>query len=127
MINKFEYFRKIAIESIEEALKKHEMKDYLSIADNIDNFETLLDEKDIHQGSLLHITLEFLSGWSDSTAHDWLYYEPLKKDDWPRMAKIILSNLKENKEITDPNILSEFRFIPKLKISIIDKVRIFFS
>ncbi len=127
MANRSEYFRKLAIESIEEASKQHKLEECLSIGDNMDNFESLLDEEELKQGSSLHIALEFLSGWSDSAAHDWYHYEPLKKDDWPRMANIILSDLKANREISDPQIVSEFRYIPKPKISIITRIKSLFK
>ena len=127
VVKKSDYFRKLAIESIEEASKQHELEEYLSIGENMSNFEALLDEEELKQGSSLHIALEFLSGWSDSAAHDWYHYEPLKKDDWPRMANIILSDLKANREISDPQILSEFRYIPKPKISIINRIKSLFN
>ena len=127
MANVFEHFRKIAIYYFEDALKKHEAKDYLLIADNIDKFEALLDVKEIAQGSNLHLALEFLSCWGDSAAHDWYHYEPLKKEDWPRMGKIILNDLKANREISDPEILYEFYYVVEPEVSIITKIKTLFK
>ena len=122
MSRNFEYCRKLAIDLIEDSLKRHENNEFFAIGD-VDELAALLDEKDIEEGALLDITHEFLSGWGDSAAHYWNYYEPLKKDDWPRLAKIILSDLKANREITDPQIISQFHFIKEPRISIIARIK----
>ena len=83
-------------------------------------FFSMLNE--LEPKSLLFLTLEFWSGWSDSAVHNWNFYEPLGKSDWPRLAKVVLSDLKENREITNQEILSQFSVYPKSKSSWLSKL-----
>ena len=118
----YEESRKLAIEGIESALIAHEKQDFFSIGDELELLEIQIDKQEIPEGSLLLIAHEFLTGWSDSAAHDWYHWEPMKKDDWPRLAYVILKDLRANREVTDPELLSEFRFIAKPNASIVSKV-----
>ncbi len=118
----YETSRKLAITSIEKALVAHQSEEFLSIGNYLDEYEEILHEQDLEQGSLLVIAHEFLTGWSDCAAHDWHHWAPLKEKDWPRLAEIILQDLKKDQEVTDPELLSEFRFIVKPRISIVSKI-----
>jgi hypothetical protein len=122
VMSAYEESRKLAIVAIERALVAHEKQDFFSIGDELDELEIQLNEQDLTQGSLLLIAHEFLTGWSDSAAHDWYHWEPMKKDDWPRLAEVILQDLHANREITNPELLSEFRVITKPKTSIVAKI-----
>src|SRR4051812_27619184 len=42
------------------------------------------------QDPLLSLALTFWDSWADSAAHEWLYYDPIEAEDWPRMAATIL-------------------------------------
>lgn len=114
--------RLLAIVAIENALIIHEKQDFCSIGDVLDDLEIQLYKQELPEGSLLLIAHEFLTGWSDSAAHDWYHWDPMKKDDWPRLAEVILKDLYASQEVANPELLSEFRFITKPKISIISKV-----
>lgn len=118
----YEDSRKLAIEGIESALTAHENQDFFLIGDELELLEIQIDKQEIPEGSLLLIAYEFLTGWSDSAAHDWYDWEPMKKDDWPRLAYVILKDLRANREVTDPELISEFCFIGKPKESIVSKV-----
>lgn len=107
-INEYEKARVHAIESLEKALVAHENRDIFSIDDNLDEYDKLIPRDDIPANSLLFITLEFWSSWSDSAIHDWKYHEPLSKDDWPRLAKILIEDLKLNREVTNFELLTLF-------------------
>ena len=115
-MSKYEEARQLAINSLENALDAHKNNDLLSIENGFEKYEGLVSESNVPANSLLYLTLEFWAGWSDSAIHNWLFYEPLKKDDWPRLAVIILEALKENKEITNPVILESFRVKPKTSL-----------
>jgi len=122
VMSAYEESRKLAIVAIERALVAHEKQDFFSIGDELDELEIQLNDQELPEGSLLLIAHEFLTGWSDSAAHDWYYWEPMKKDDWPRLAEVILKDLYANLEVTDLELLSEFRIITKPKTSIVSKI-----
>ena len=123
-MSRYEQSRILAINSIEAALAAHENDDILLIAGDFDRFDLLIPREQISANSLLFLTLEFWSGWSDSAIHNWHFYEPLTKEDWPRLAKILLSDLRENNEVTNQEIISQFSVFPKTKgKSFLSKIR----
>ena len=60
----------------------------------------------------LHIALNFWDGWTDARNHEWLYYEPIRRDDWPRLARSIAAEIEANEDVTDCVVLSKFS-VPK--------------
>jgi hypothetical protein len=76
---------------------------------------TLYDETAAEASSLggisnrqVSIALTFMDSWGDSGGHEWLYYEGIGKDDWPRLAQEIIKALETGGEITNPLILEHF-------------------
>lgn len=114
-MSEFDEARKLAIRCLEKALIAHENDDVFSIEDGLEEYELLMHREEIKANSLLCLALEFWSGWSDSAVHDWNFYEPLSKEDWPRLAKILLSDLKANREVTNKEIISNFNVTSKQK------------
>ena len=112
-MSKYEAARKFAIDSIEKALVAHERGDDSSIENGLEEFQGLIPREELAPNSLLLLTEEFWCGWSSCAEHDWQFFEPLGKDDWPRLARILLDDLTSNREVTDSVLLSEFRVVPK--------------
>ncbi len=113
-----------AIQSLEEALKAHEKDDLLSIGDGFDEYDRLLPREGIENHSILYIALEFGASWSDSALHGWLFYEGMNKDDWPRLAKILIDDLKSGREVTSRELLEKFTYSysPSIKNGFIAKI-----
>lgn len=122
-MSKYDKAKNFAIVALENALEAHARNDLLSIENGLEEFEGLVSESEVISNSLLYLSLEFWSGWSDSAVHDWRFYEPLQEDDWPRLAVILLNDLKANREITNSDILLYFRVKPKnSKVSLLTKL-----
>lgn len=118
----YEESRKLVIEAIENALVLHEKQDFFSIGCELDELEIQLYKQELPEGSLLLVAHEFLTGWADSAAHDWYHWEPMKKDDWPRLANVLLSDLRANQQVTNSELLTEFRVINKPNASIVSRI-----
>jgi hypothetical protein len=58
----------------------------------------------------LFIALNFWDGWIDARNHDWKYYEGIRAEDWPQLAKRIVEDLKADREITDEVVRKHFDF-----------------
>ena len=54
------------------------------------------------------VALSFWDGWIDASNHEWKYYEPIQKDDWPRLVDEIARSLREDREVTNSVILKRF-------------------
>lgn len=63
----------------------------------------------------LIIAFEFWSGWIDSRNHDWLYYEGIKMDDWPRLARQIVDDLNADRETVEERITRHFDYRNRVK------------
>lgn len=55
-----------------------------------------------------------------------MFYEGIKEADWPELAKIIIADLKADREITNELILEHFFIKPKPK-SVFKRIASFFS
>jgi hypothetical protein len=49
----------------------------------------------------LFVALTFWDSWIDASNHEWRYYEPLKADDWPRLARSIAEDLRNDHDLKD--------------------------
>src|SRR5207249_10355862 len=58
----------------------------------------------------LEIALEFWDGWIDARNHDWLYYEGIQREDWPRLARGIVDDLRQDREISDQRVVQRFNW-----------------
>jgi hypothetical protein len=56
------------------------------------------------------LALAFWDGWIDARNHGWRYHEPIRREDWPVLARRIAGDLASGREITDtfPSLLREF-------------------
>lgn len=71
------------------------------------------DAASLEHDSRLSIALSFWEGWADSAEHNWLYYEGMGAQDWPRQARIIIEALERDQPITDAEILE--RWTPRFR------------
>ena len=61
-----------------------------------------LAEATTQGGSLeadLRAALGFLESWYDSSNHDWCFYEPLARDDWPRLGLELANDIEAERPI----------------------------
>ena len=56
----------------------------------------------------LFVALSFWDGWIDASNHEWKYYKPISKSDWPMLALEIAAALRENHEIVNPIVIEKF-------------------
>ncbi len=74
---------------LEKAIKYHNENSYEEFNNNFLEFETCIT---LGEGTdWLNFIYNFLDCWHDTFGHGWLYYEPLKKDDWVEIANKIIA------------------------------------
>ena len=101
------------IDHLSRDVALHVAGDYWHVGDNFDEFDKNLPRNDDPKFKKLYIVLNFWDGWQDSRNHDWHFYKGISKNDWPRLAEIIIQNVKEEKEITGEIILEHFDLKPR--------------
>ena len=66
-----------------------------------------------HYADAITFGLIFLDSWIDAAAHDWKYYEPIRREDWPRHARSVAAALRAGELVRDPFLLERFRPRPR--------------
>lgn len=109
----YEKARLHAMKGLFAANLAHENEEWLSVEEGLEQYEVLVSDSGAPTNTLLTFTLEFWSGWSDCAIHDWQFYQPLVKEDWPRLCSILQANLESNTEVTDDEIRKHFWVSPQ--------------
>ncbi len=112
-MNIYEEARLHAMKGLYAAKLAHENEKWLSIENDLEQYEVLVSDSGVLPNTLLTFTLEFWSGWSDCAIHDWRFYQPLVKEDWPQLCSILQANLESNTEVTDEKIRKHFLVSPR--------------
>lgn len=109
------------IEHLSRDVVLHVAGDYGHVGDNFNDFDANLPRNGDPKFKKLYIALNFWDGWLDARNHDWHFYKGISQNDWPKLAKMIIQNIEEEKEITSEIILAHFDLKPKE--SIISKLK----
>jgi hypothetical protein len=78
------------------------------IGDRFDFFDKNLPRCEDHKFRKIHVALNFWDGWRDARNHNWRYYKDISSEDWPNLAKIIIEDLKNERDITEEILLQHF-------------------
>lgn len=94
--------------ALERDIERHNTGQFDEIGSEYDQVEgDTLPFRDLASATY-HLAFSFWDGWVDASDHDWLYYDGIGRDDWPRLAQRIVAALREGTEISDPLLLRYF-------------------
>ncbi len=88
------------VQGLRAAITAHRANRLFDIGEGWDDAASLARDDD-----RLSLALSFWEGWADSAEHQWLYYEGMCADDWPRLAEVLIDSLEHNREIVDPKLV----------------------
>ena len=101
-----------------DALVKHLTQDatahdegrFHDIGGGYDNVAGSVPQRGGREWRDIYRALAFWDGWIDAKNHAWLYYEPIRREDWPVLARRIAGDLANGRKIIDPAppLLREF-------------------
>jgi hypothetical protein len=89
----------IIVRGLQAAIAAHDEHRIFNIGDGRDAAAALA-----HDDARLSVALNLWEGWSDSAAHNWLYYDGMKADDWPRLARLVIDAIEHDRPIDDPKL-----------------------
>ena len=101
----------LAAALIEDAVH-HEQERYAEIATKCDDVHSQLSSIMDPWDRRYSIAIDFWDGWGDARNHEWLYYEPIRREDWPRLARHIAAHLRRGEAASDPIVLEQFDLKP---------------
>lgn len=104
----YEEATKFVAENLLRDAEFHEAGHYQRVGENFDEYDAEIPRTDDPRFKKLHIALNFWDGWQDSRNHGWLFYKVIEKDDWPRLARIIIQSITAEQEITESILLEHF-------------------
>ena len=106
----YEYLRERFVVCLDAAVRAQESDDLQAIDAGFDQLDSELPRGAGPEFDKLHVALEFWDGWIDARNHNWMYYPGLAAGDWPRLARTIVQDLQQNREISDERVLERFDF-----------------
>ena len=94
--------------ALEREIQRHNAGKFDEIGSEYDQVE--MDTLPFRDGAsaMYHLAFSFWDGWVDASNHDWLYYDGISRDDWPRLAQRVVAALRNGTEISDPLLLRYF-------------------
>lgn len=95
---------------LDAAARAQESGDLPAIEADFDQLDSELPRGAGPEFDKLHVALKFWDGWIDARNHDWLYYSGIVAEDWPRLARTIVKDLQQDREISDERVLEHFDF-----------------
>ena len=104
--------KKYLIEQLTRDAENHRRGDVRKVGENFEVFDHNLPRNSGPEFNKLFIALNFWDGWQDARNHDWRVYKGISENDWPQLAKIIIQNIEEEKEIMNEIILQYFDLRP---------------
>lgn len=93
------------------------------ISDAFNAFDFKLTRAGGPEFEKIYVAFHLWEGWLDSSVHNWRFYEPIKARDWPRLARIIIDDLKADRDISDPIILSVFRLTAEDRAGCLERLK----
>ncbi len=106
----YEQAKSFLIEHLDQDVDHHTSGNFSRIGEQFDEFDTNLPRGAGPEFDKLHVALNFWDSWQDARNHDWQYYPKIKPDDWQRLAKSIVADISEDRDIQDRLILEQFDF-----------------
>jgi len=104
----YQELRRRFLMALEAASRAQESGDLAAIEADYAQLDALLPRDTDPAFDKLQTALEFWDGWIDARNHDWLYYEGIREEDWPRLARGIVDDLRRDREISDECVLQRF-------------------
>ena len=93
--------REVLIHELEQSVKHHMAGRYDEVGETfyqIDELVWSIKPKGIREETIEYQAYCVLDAWIHASDHDWLIYDSVKKDDWPRLGlrmKEVLENRRE--------------------------------
>lgn len=96
--------RDTIVRGLKAALAAHHERRVLDIGDGWDDASAV----DSHD-SRVSIALNLWEEWAYAAGHGWRsFYGGIAKDDWPRLANVVIDSLEHDRQIVDSEILERF-------------------
>lgn len=94
-----ENVKRTVVDGLKAAIAAHEEHRVFNIGDGRDAAAAIN-----HDDARLSIALNLWEAWSDSATHNWLYYDGMKADDWPRLARLVIEAIEHDRPIDDAQL-----------------------
>ena len=104
----YDEVRAFVAAALDSAADAHEAGRYSELAPLFQKVDVPETRGDGPQFAKIGLALNFFDGWVDASNHEWRYYEGFTRDDWPRLARIVATALRTDREIPAQQVLERF-------------------
>jgi hypothetical protein len=109
-------------DALEEDIRAQEQGRFIEIGEKWDDvYAELLPIEDDIDNPIYSLAFRFWDDWGDASKHDWLYHEPISKEQWPIYAKEIAASLRDG--ILPESVIIAEEILPKPKVGLIQKLK----
>ncbi len=116
----------ILARALEADIETQELGNHLEIGEKWDDvYAELLPIEEEINNPIYSLAFRFWDDWGDASNHNWLYHEPVTKEQWPVYAREIVSSLRACKLPESATIIEIF--LPKPKAGLIQKLKLWLS
>lgn len=103
-------------EALEREIARHESGQFEALGCEYDTVEHEILPFQLGAEHTLGLALRFWDSWVDSSNHEWQYYPGIRKDDWPRLASVVITALRAHQLPNDPVVLASFGAQPPSRL-----------
>ena len=100
--------RAALVQHLREDATAHETGRVDAVGRRFDAMEHALPRGPAPQHTKLRIALTFWDAWIDARNAGWPSSVDIPRSEWPRLARLIASDLADDRPITDPLVLARF-------------------
>ncbi len=86
-----------------------------------DVYGQLLPIEEDFENPIYGIAFNFWDAWCDASNHEWQYYDPLTRNDWPLLAQEVIKSLRSGNMPTNEILIREF--LPKPRESFVNRIK----
>jgi hypothetical protein len=100
--------------ALERAVKAHERADCNSLDLGFEEMESRLRTGGDSATRRIQMAFDFWGGWIDAWNHNWWNYKGITQADWPTLAKLMIDDLRQDRDTTEPRLV--YHFAPRERV-----------
>ena len=115
----------IIASALESDANNHDSGKYQEIGLNWDNiYSEILPIEENIASPFYSMAFRFWDDWGDAANHEWQYHEPIKKEQWPQLARELANCLRSQTMTINSTLIDNL--MPKPKVSLLERIKRWF-
>src|SRR6266568_2607216 len=104
----YDQVRMLIADALERAATAHEARRYRELAPILKQVDVPATRGEGSSFAKIGIALNFFDGWVEAADRQGHYYDGISQADWPRLARVVATALRTDRDIPVPVVLQHF-------------------